>query len=88
VPFATVDVVDVTGADPGDGLAAGLNQSLAFGDVEGLGDRVRVPGGAGAAADPSRSAAPLPHWRRPFQVRISVVATRNAIFPGTDGAPL
>jgi hypothetical protein len=25
---------------------------------------------------------------RPFQVRISVVATRNAIFPGTDGAPL
>jgi hypothetical protein len=23
---------------------------------------------------------------RPFQVRISVVATRNAIFPGTDGA--
>ena len=24
---------------------------------------------------------------RPFQVRISAVATRNAIFPGTDGAP-
>ena len=82
VPFAAVDVDDVTGADPGDGFAAGLDQSLAFGDVKGLGDRVRVPGGAVAAADPSRQAAPLPLWRRPFQARISVVATRNAIFPG------
>jgi hypothetical protein len=38
--------------------------------------------GSGAARDPAGQAGPLPLWRRPFQVRISVVATRNAIFPG------
>jgi hypothetical protein len=30
-------------ADLDDGLAAGLNQPFAFGEVEGLGDGVRVP---------------------------------------------
>ena len=38
--------------------------------------------------DPDGQAGPLPLRARPFQARISVVATRNAIFPGTDGAQL
>ena len=45
------------------GFAAGLDQSFAFGDVEGLGDRVRVPGGAGTGArlhtDSGQLAVPL-----------------------------
>jgi hypothetical protein len=34
-----------------DGLAAGLDQSFAFGDLKRLGDRVPVPGGAGAGGE-------------------------------------
>jgi hypothetical protein len=38
---------DVTGADILDVTVAGLDEAVAFGDVEGLPDGVGMPGGAG-----------------------------------------
>src|SRR5215211_7082708 len=43
---------DVTGPDLLDGAAAGLHQPLAVGDVQGLADGVRMPGGAGRGGEP------------------------------------
>src|SRR2546426_12273962 len=44
-------VDDVAGADGDDGLATGLDESFALGDVEGLSEAVGVPGGAGAGRE-------------------------------------
>src|SRR5215217_7172874 len=50
---------DVAGADLLDGAAAGLDQALAFGDVQGLADGVGVPGGVGRGGEPD-GADPYP----------------------------
>jgi hypothetical protein len=49
------DAYDVAGADGDDRSAAGLHSALALGDVEGLADRVVVPGGVGAGREMHRA---------------------------------
>ncbi len=51
MPLVAGDGDGVAGTDLDDGVAAGLGPSFAFGDVERLGDRVRVPGGRRAGGE-------------------------------------
>jgi hypothetical protein len=84
VPLAPGDVDDVAGADGGDGLAAGLDEPLAFGHIQRLADRVacqavRAPGakctdpmlmgeGPCACAMASIHTSPVNHSAGPFVV--------------------
>src|SRR6266704_4460818 len=77
VPLVPGDIDDVAGTDPDDGSAAGLDQSFAFGDVERLGDRVRVPGGAGAGGEVHVAEGEL----------VRFVPGRDWVDPGVAGEP-
>ena len=84
VPLACRRVGDVARADLSDAAAAGLHETPAFGDVEGLPEGVGVPRGAGGGekrtaltrtregssplAMPSIQTSPVNHSAGPFAV--------------------
>ena len=55
VPLVRRRVDDVAGADLSDAAAAGLHETPAFGDVEGLPEGVGVPRGASGGGEADRA---------------------------------